>query len=219
MIFSSMFLRALRVSCPEFLEAEIGKIRNIGQVLKYPSHFLDTAFNKAKKTFYGCTVNRNFDFNNLLVLPFYPTFTQVPEMLKTFGVTVIFKNNTLKDMLIKNSPKQINGCIYEIPCNQCNKRYVGQSGKELATRIKQHKYNVRTGSMDSSLFQHMNNEDHSINWTAAKEIMYCKDFLKRNVIESCIIKKKYRELLNTSPGLYKLDELLIDNIFKQLAFK
>ena len=122
-------------------------------------------------------------------------------------------------MLIKNSPKQTSGCIYEIPCNQCNKKYVGQSGKELAIRIKQHKYNVRTGSMASSLFQHMNEENHSINWNAAKEIMYCKDSVKRNIIESCIIKKNYMELLNTSPGLYKLDELLIDNICKQLAFR
>ena len=175
--------------------------------------------NKAKKTFYGLTQRRDFNLNNLLVLPFYQQFTNVPAILKLFGVNVIFKNNTLKDRLITNSPRQISGCIYEIPCNQCNKKYVGQSGKELIVRLKQHQKNVRDGNMTSSLFQHMNNNNHSINWTAAKEIVFCNDYVKRNIIESSIIKKKYGELLNTSPGLYKLDELLIDNIFKQLLFK
>ena len=131
---------------------------------------------------------------------------------------MIFKNNTLKDRLITNSPRQTSGCIYEIPCNQCNKKYVGQSGKELIVRLKQHRNNVRDGNMASSLFQHVNNHNHSINWTAAKEIIFCKDYVKRNVIESCMIKKKYGELLNTSLCLYKLAELLIYSISKQLFF-
>ena len=122
-------------------------------------------------------------------------------------------------MLIRNSPVQRNGCIYEIPCKQCNKKYIGQSGKDLTTRLKQHQYNVRVGNIASSLFQHMNEYNHAINWRNAKEIMYCKDFVKRNILESCIIKKNDKELLNTSPGMYKLDELLINSIFRQLAFK
>ena len=122
-------------------------------------------------------------------------------------------------MLIRNSPINKNGCIYEIPCNQCNRRYIGQSGKDLATRLKQHQYNVRVGNVASSLFQHMNECNNTINWINAKEIMYCKDFVKRNILESCMIKKNYEELLNTSPGMYKLDELLVNSIFRQLAFK
>ena len=98
-------------------------------------------------------------------------------------------------------------------------KYIGQSGKELCTRLKQHKYNVRIGSTASSLFNHMNECNHTINWKDSKEIMYCKDIVKRNIVESCIIKKKGSQLMNTSPGLYKLDELLIDSIFRQLAFK
>ena len=60
MVFSSMFLRALRVCCPEFLEAELKNIRNISSVLKYPSHFIDKALDKAKKSFYGVVSNRDF---------------------------------------------------------------------------------------------------------------------------------------------------------------
>ena len=140
-------------------------------------------------------------------------------MLKPFGVHVVFKNNTLKNILINNSPTNKNGCIYEIPCNECNKKYIGQSGKELEQRIKQHKYNVRIGNTASGLFQHMNEFNHGINWKEAREIIYCKDIVKRNIIESCIIKKNCNELLNISPGMYKLDEIVLNNIFKQLVIR
>ena len=214
-----MFLRALRVSCPSLLEAELREIRNIGSVLKYPSHFLDKAFHRARKTFYGTSSSNDFNLNNLLILPFYKHFIPVPGILKCFGINVIFRNNTLKNMLIRNSPVQKGGCIYEIPCNHCNKRYIGQSGKELTTRLKQHQYNVRIGNTASSLFYHMNEYNHTINWKEAKEIMHCNDFVKRNILESCIIKKNCKDLLNTSPGMYRLDDILVNSIFKQLAFK
>ena len=106
-----------------------------------------------------------------------------------------------------------------MPCNHCSKKYVGQSGKDLMTRLKQHRYNVRVGNTASSLFQHMNECNHTINWNEAKVIMNCKDIVKRNIIESCIIKKNFNELLNTSPGIYRLDELFVNNFFKQLTFK
>ena len=214
-----MFLRALRVCCPDLLEAELGKIRNISSLLKYPSHFIDKAFDKAKKTFYGYLTNNDFNIQNLLVLPFYSQFLNIPRLLKPLGINVVFRNSTLENILIKNSPRQQVGCIYEIPCKHCNQKYVGQSGKELATRIKQHKYNVRTGNTASSLFHHMNNCNHTIDWNGAKEIMYCKDIIKRDLVESCIIKENCLDLMNTSPGLYKLDNLLVNNIVKQLPLR
>ena len=125
----------------------------------------------------------------------------------------------MKKMLIKHSPDVQQGCIYEIPCSSCNKKYVGQTSKELLTRIKQHQYCVRTGNMSSSLFTHMNEHDHGINWKESKEILFCKEITRRNILESCIIKKEGCNLVNTSPGLYKLDEILVNNIFNQISHK
>lgn len=48
-------------------------------------------------------------------------------------------------MFLNNSPNNVVGCVYKIPCKPCNKSYVGQTGKKLNIRIKQHNCSVRTG--------------------------------------------------------------------------
>ena len=217
-VISSMFLRALRVCCPEFLDEELDMIRKIAGNLRYPNYFIENAFSKAKKTFYGITRTKEFEKNNLLVLPFYPCFINIPRFVKPLGINVVFKTlGTIRNMLIKNSPHHISGCIYEIPCKQCNKRYIGQSGKSLEVRLKQHKYNVRTGNMQNALFIHMNDSNHGINWAMSKEIIFCKEIVKRNLIESCIIQRDCDKLLNISQGLYKMDEFLLNSILKQVG--
>lgn len=50
-VFSSMFLRALRICSPEFMDDEINKIYEISVKLKYPKSFVDSSLRKAKKTF------------------------------------------------------------------------------------------------------------------------------------------------------------------------
>ena len=125
-------------------------------------------------------------------------------------------SNTLKNIMIKNSPRISEGCIYEIPCKNCNCRYIGQSGKGLATRIKQHKYSVRTGQMSNALFLHLSNFNHSIDWDKANVILYCNNITKRNIIESALIKYN-QHLLNVSQGMYKLDPFIVKEICKHVS--
>ena len=127
-------------------------------------------------------------------------------------------NNTVKSILIRNSPNVKTGCIYEVPCADCDKRYLGQSGKELSVRIKQHKYCIRTANSSSAIFLHMSQEDHRINWLSSKELIFCNDFTKRNIIESSFIKWNCEKIMNVSPGMYKLDSYLVSRIVKQFNF-
>ena len=139
---------------------------------------------------------------------------------KCFGIKLVFRSgNTIKSTLIKNSPLTKSGCIYKIPCKGCDKFYIGQSGKSKDVRLKQHKYCVRTGNMSNALFVHINNFDHMIGWNEAKEIVFCNNVMKRNIIESSIIKEFSNNLLNISSGLYRLDDWLIKHVVKQLVFK
>ena len=72
--------------------------------------------------------------------------------------------------------------------------------------------------MANALFVHINDTNHAINWTESKEILYCTDYIKRNLIESSIIKKEYDKLLNISHGLYKIDDILINGILRQIRY-
>ena len=167
---------------------------------------------KARKTFYSVENRPLPNLKNLLVLPFNTNLAEVPRILKVFNVNVVFNSCILKDIVIRNSPACTNGCVYKIPCKNCNKMYLGQSGKELQVRLNQHKYCVRTGNMSSALFVHINETNHCIDWKNSQEIVRCQDITKRNIIESCLIKNGRDNLLNLSEGLFKLDPFIIQNI-------
>ena len=120
--------------------------------------------------------------------------------------------------MIKNSPRLCNGCIYEIPCKDCNCKYIGQSGKGLDTRVKQHKYSVRTGQENNALFVHMRDENHSIDWLNSSSIVKCNSFIKRNIIESSVIKQTEQNNMNLSTGMYKLDGFIKETPYVPKSF-
>ena len=211
-VFSGMFLRALRICSPQFIDDEIKNIYDIAFKLKYPRKFIDVAWKRAKKTFYLTNNKIEFNNHNILKLPYDVRFLEIPRMLKLFNINVVFSNFNVKSLVIKNSPKDVSGCIYEIPCKKCDKIYYGQTGKLLLQRIKQHQYSVRTGQLSNALFVHMKDFDHPINWIKAKSLFPCKDAVKRNIIESCFIKSNNSSVLNLSLGLFKLDAFIIKKI-------
>ena len=214
-IFSSMFLRALRIVSPEFMDEEFARIRKIGTDLCYPPHILDICLDKAKKKFYSITTEPKTVNKNTLVLPFFSGFQAIKSLLKTFNVSVIFSyRSSVRDLLIKNSPKCNSNIIYRIPCMDCSSFYIGQTSKDLNVRINQHKYSVRTGQTSNALFVHLSEKSHRINWTNSSVIARCNEFRSRNILESAIIQITSQDNCNISLGQFSLDPLLI-NMFKK----
>ena len=218
-VFSSMFLRALRICSPEFIDEEIDKIFTIGKQLKYPKSFLDITLKKAKKTFSAPIPKQPYNMKNLLVLPYNENFKGLPNILKNFNVNVAFKNNsTVRTTLIKNSPDNDIGSVYKVPCKACAKSYIGQTGKELNERLKQHKYSIKNGHENNALFLHLRDHNHQIDWNKAAPLVICKNSLDRNIIESSFIKHNKENIVNKSLGLYRLDSFIITEICKKYKF-
>lgn len=216
-VFSSMFLRALRLCSPEYLDDEFHKIYNIACKLKYPSQMIDRSLHKAKKTFYRTEIATPRENKDVIVLPFCGRFSQIPRHLKPWNINVAFSNScNVKKMLVKNSPNNSNGCVYKIPCKDCNSFYLGQTGKDLETRLKQHKYSVRTGQESNALFIHSRDNNHCIDWSNASSVVSCNLFVNRNIIESALIKHTEDVNMNMSSGLYKLDRFIVEKICKQV---
>ena len=214
-VFSSMFLRAFRICSPEFLDEEFNRIYDISSKLKYPNHLIENALRLARKSFYKESQGTQFCKKNLLVLPFHLNLTRLPHLLSSFNINVVFKNSNIKSLLIKNSPNNDGGCVYSIPCKHCDKWYIGQTGKDLNTRINQHKYSVRSGQTSSGVFVHTRDFGHNIDWNNTKKIVSCNSFVERNLVESCFIKHTFVNNLNLSMGLYKLDNFIVKEIVKQ----
>ncbi len=114
-----------------------------------------------EKTHHNVTEDK-FSSITLLVLPYHDNFANISQVLKIFHVSVCFKNNCTVNKLIKNSPQFNEGCLYTLPCKNCNRFYIGQTGKTLEQRNKEHKYSVRTGQQSNALFIHVRDTNHSI---------------------------------------------------------
>lgn len=212
-IFSTMFLRALRVVSPEFMDEEFKYIMNVGEELCYPRHFLENCLVKARKCFYNTSQVDKEKPENVLVLPFHNNFTVLPKILAKLNIKVVFKYlNTYKKFLIRNCPISTSGHVYSIKCRDCSLCYWGETGKTIDFRFKQHKSYIRNGDERKAVFQHVSNHDHVLDWNQSGSVLHATDWYTRNIVESALISSFPN--FNIAPGLYNLDPISIDLIIK-----
>ena len=69
-VFQSMFLRALRICSPDFIDQVIKFIYSIVRDHHYPEHLIDDAYHRAIKSHLNSNVSRD-PIQNVLTLPFH----------------------------------------------------------------------------------------------------------------------------------------------------
>ena len=99
-----------------------------------------------------------------------------------------------------------------IPCKDCNKVYIGQTGASLATRISQHKSYTRAADDGKSVFVHMSSNNHNIAFDQASVVKYSNISFNRTIIESALIKYHSEKLYIIHTGPYALDPFVVHKI-------
>ena len=162
--------------------------------------------NKARSNFYKLESTKKEEKKNLLVLPYNKNLNYIKPLLR---INLVFTfPSTIKNILVKNSSCNKKPCIYNIPCKNCGGFYIGQTSKTLSTRISQHKMCVRTGNESSAIFKHHQEFDHPVTWENAHELYFISNFIKRNLLESIIIKSTFENNINMTYGLYYSDKII-----------
>ena len=217
-VFKSMFLRALNIVSPEFMDEEIKNIYNIGFKHKYNKYFLDNCFSKSKQTFYNKNSKTKQNYNKILVLPYNESFKEIPRLCSKLNISVVFNyRNKIKDLLIKNAPLDNQGVIYKINCISCDKFYVGSTGRILNDRIKEHSKAIQYKQQNSAIFNHYLDTGHRFNFNNVEILKKCPFYKKRNIIESFYIDNTWERNVNNHTGPIKLDNIskrLLYNIYK-----
>ena len=221
--FITMFLRALRIVSPEFFNNEINNIYSIGKNLKYPYEFLSDCFSRAKRS-HNKSINGRVPprekLTNVIIVPYSDRLNGIRPILKKLQINLVFSfKNTIKNILIKNSPYKTTGCVYKLPCMDCPKFYIGQTGRDLSLRIKEHKYAVRTAKDTSALFCHVRATNHAIDWNNCVEIITNNKYFERLILESITIKFTKDNNFNLSPGAYITDEFIENKILDDFKLK
>ena len=70
-----------------------------------------------------------------------------------------------------------------IECGKCGMLYVGETGRKLGDRFREHRRNVMNGKTDSEVAAHFCSDDHSVNDMLVSGLFFCSETIKRKLLE------------------------------------
>ncbi|KAL9955120.1 hypothetical protein ACROYT_G036406 [Oculina patagonica] len=134
------------------------------------------------------------EFKSTAVLPYVKGLSeQLRRCLQQQGVRAVFKSETtLRSQLVRpkdavDSTKQ-DGVVYRIPC-ECGKVYIGETGRPMQDRIKEHDRDIRLArTQTSAVAEHTNNTGHYPLWNEVKFIDRDSHWYTRRVKEAIHIR-------------------------------
>ena len=114
--------------------------------------------------------------------------------------------------------------VYKIACKNCEKTYVGETGRKLGTRISEHRKDVddpkhqsrftRTARKESlterhksALTDHAMRENHVIDWDNIKIVEKESDRKTRHIKEAIAIREQGPTSLNRDEGQHPLSHI------------
>ena len=90
--------------------------------------------------------------------------------------------------------------VYRIPCGTCSRAYIGQTGRTLDQRLKEHKRALKSGnSAHSAVAERAMEEMHVINWEEAQVVDSHPHYTQRCTLEAWHIRSE-RNNLNRDVG-------------------
>ena len=88
-------------------------------------------------------------------------------MMRSLNKTLVYKyNNKLSTKLCKNkfsNSYNVSG-VYKIDCNNCKKFYIGETGRDLNVRMKEHKKDICNVKSHSGVVDHVLKTGHDFNF-------------------------------------------------------
>lgn len=133
----------------------------------------------------------------------------IRRILTPLNVRTTFKPHlTFRQILVHPKTKieddQKNGVVYEIPCGSCNQVYIGQTGRTLEHRLKEHMRALTAADFfynTSAVADHAIKNSHSIAWTQARVIDMQNNLRQRCLLESWHIRKEGQTAMNRENGI------------------
>ena len=171
-------------------EKEINRVKSTLVENKYPTKLIDKIIKKREKEERKETEKKKPEAT--ITLPYIP---RLSEKMRRIGnqanIRIVFTSkNTLRNQLVNFKPKSQNQqkeVIYSIPC-ECSKSYIGETGRSLEVRLKEHQYSLKKRDPDvSKLCEHHFTTGHRFLWDQAEVIGHEQNWRARKVHEAAEI--------------------------------
>ena len=129
--------------------------------------------------------------------PVTPSLNTSGDEVSATGFAVIAYKP--KDPVLK---EQRTDAVYSIPCNDCDHEYIGQTKRQLGTRLKEHQKAVfLCKKQNSALSEHACQTNHTIAWDNSKIITTNRRYHQRLCLEAWHINSAHAPLNRDDGGL------------------
>ena len=109
--------------------------------------------------------------------------------------------NTLRSILVKPKDatpiEQQCGLVYHIKCQDCHHNYIGETGRNMGIRFKEH--TIRKGTV-SAVKEHLESSRHSCSLEDVRILDREEDWYRRKIKEAIMI-ERHHPTLNRDKGL------------------
>lgn len=169
--------RAVLLSHPMFHKKNIITCINILLSNGYLLHLIFNEINSRLKNIFHKKLNQTTKDikNNFFVIPYINNISDmIAPTIRKSEFLVEYRCLNKLDRIIKvqkdkNKHSSKSSIIYKINCKDCEATYVGQTKRQLGTRIKEHAKNIRLeSSRHSVVTEHIINKQHTFDWDNVK---------------------------------------------------
>ncbi|XP_046491078.1 uncharacterized protein [Neodiprion pinetum] len=194
--------RAIRLSSMEFHKKNLSLIQQVLSKNDYPPRLLNKHIQfKYDSILSSTSPNNNIDATtaqtnqkNYISIPYVAgLFESLNRTFSKYKIQFVGKcAHDLSSMFDSGKdplpPGMRSGVVYKIPCSQCNMSYIGQTSRQLHTRITEHKRNIHEHEDNyTALTRHAIDFDHSFNYSQASIIDVEPLYYNRLLLEMCNI--------------------------------
>ena len=213
-------VRRAKLLCTEKhdFEEELKYIRKTMALNDFPKRIIEKTIREA------LTENRELNRTNekeenmiSMYLPYEKGISEnIQRISKGFNVKVIHKKNkSLKNIvntpcLTNETPMDQQGVVYKVKCGECEKFYIGETGRKLRTRLREHEKDASSDKKEeciSGLSKHAMESKHNIVFDNAEILHKERNFQKRKFKEAIAIKKQSMSLLNKKEEIKTLSNI------------
>ena len=120
--------------------------------------------------------------NNSYTIPnIRGTSETIARILRPYNIRVAHKPIfTLRPLLTnvkgKDKPEDRPGEVYKIHCSDCQATYIGDTGRNLTTRLTKHKRATKKADLNNNIAEHHLKTSHAIDWDSATCLTYSTDY-------------------------------------------
>ena len=160
--------------------------------------------------------NDNTTLTTIASIPYIKGISEnISHILQPFNIRVAHKPIiTLRQLLTnvkdQDEPRNRQRAVNNINCSDFHASYIGETGRNLTTRLTEHKRATRKGDVNNHIAEHHRHTKHAIDWGSVHCLFFSNNYFQRLTPESLFTNLEQTPLNRCQPLLVPYKRLIHD---------